>query len=252
MNVTTYVALAVAAFFLLTMPVFAIVARNRPVDADVARRPTTFLLGYWVRDWLMWLISPLERLLVARKVSPDFFNYFGGVMGLVAGIAYASDSVEVGGWFILLGGLADIIDGRIARAQGIASNYGEFLDSMLDRFAEMFAFIGLALYFGPTPWAMVATVLTLGASMMVSYARAKGGEVGVDCRGGIMQRAERLVLLAVASLLDGVVTSAFGWRPGMLLLGAISVIGAGSLATAVYRTAYIARILRQKELEQQR
>ncbi|MBX6330873.1 MAG: hypothetical protein IRY91_03395, partial [Gemmatimonadaceae bacterium] len=81
MTVTTYIALAVAGFFLLTMPIFAIVARGRPVDADVARRPTTFLLGYWVRDWLMWLIAPLERLLVAWKVSPDFFNYLGGAMG---------------------------------------------------------------------------------------------------------------------------------------------------------------------------
>lgn len=250
MTVTTYVALGIAGFFLLTMPVFAIVARNRPMDTDVARRPTTFLLGYWVRDWLMWLIAPVERLLVAWKVSPDFFNYLGGAMGLLAGIAYAQDSLAVGGWLVLLGGLADIIDGRIARARGIASNRGEFLDSMLDRFAEMFAFLGLALYFEPTPWAMVATVLTSGGSMMVSYARAKGGEVGIDCKGGIMQRAERLVLLAVASLLDGPITSAFHWQPGMLLLTVISIIGAGALGTAVYRTAYIARALRAKEVRQ--
>jgi CDP-diacylglycerol--glycerol-3-phosphate 3-phosphatidyltransferase len=228
------------------MPVFAIVSRNRPVDADVARRPTTFLLGFWIRDWLMWIIAPVERAFVAWKVSPDFFNYLGCLLGLLAGIAYAGEELALGGWLILLGGLADIFDGRIARARGLASDYGEFIDSMLDRFAEMFAFLGLALYFEPSPWAFLATVLASGASMMVSYARAKGGEVHVDCKGGVMQRAERLVLLAVASLLDSVITSAFGWKPGMVLLGAITLIGVGSLGTAIYRTIYIARALSER------
>jgi len=249
MTFTTYAALAVAALFLLTMPVFAVVARHKPVDADVARRPTTFLLGFWVRDWLMWLISPLERAFVAWRVSPDFFNYLGGALGLLAGVAYAKESLALGGWLVLLGGLADIIDGRIARARGIASDYGEFLDSMLDRFAEMFAFTGLALYFEPNPWAMFLTVLALSGSLMVSYARAKGGEVRVDCRGGIMQRAERLVLLGIASLADSPLTAALGWRPGIILLGVITLIGAGSIGTAVYRTVYVARELRRRERE---
>ncbi|HEX6536799.1 MAG TPA: CDP-alcohol phosphatidyltransferase family protein [Gemmatimonadaceae bacterium] len=247
MSPSTYVALVIAGCFLLTMPVYGIVARNRPIDADVARRPTTFLLGYWVRDWLMWLISPVERVLVAWRVSPDFFNYFGAVMGLVAGVFYARDALAVAGWCVLLGGLADIFDGRIARARGIASDYGEFLDSMLDRFAEMFAYMGIAIYFESRWWAMLATILALGASLMVSYARAKGGEVSIECKGGIMQRAERLVLLALASLLDNAVTTALGWRPGVLLLGAIGIIGFGSLGTAVYRTVYIARALAARQ-----
>jgi len=191
MTPTTYAALILAGMFLLTMPVFAVVSRNRPVDADVARRPTTFLLGTWVRDWLMWLISPAERAFVSWGLSPDLFNYFGGLMGLFAGFAYAKESLALGGWLVLLGGVADIIDGRIARARRVASDYGEFLDSMLDRFAEMFAFIGLAVYFEAVPLAMTATILALGGSLMVSYARAKGEGVRVDCRGGVMQRAER-------------------------------------------------------------
>jgi phosphatidylglycerophosphate synthase len=241
MNAGTYVTLVVAAIVLLTMPVFAVVSRNRSIDADVARRPTTFILGYWVRDWLMWLIAPMERRFVAWELSPDLFNYLGAVLGLGAGVAYATGDLDLGGWLVLFGGLADIIDGRLARARGIASDYGEFLDSMLDRFAETFAFAGLAYFFAALPWAVTATLLALGGSMLVSYARAKGEGVGVDCRGGIMQRAERLVLLALASLLDGVVTTAAGWRPGTLLIFAIVLIAIGSLGTAVYRTVYVAR-----------
>ncbi|HMA01525.1 MAG: CDP-alcohol phosphatidyltransferase family protein [Gemmatimonas sp.] len=249
MSTTTWVALSLMALAILTMPIYAVVARRRPVDADVARRPTTILLGTWVRDWLMWIIGPVERRFVEWKLSPDIFNYIGGAFGFFAGFAYANNELALGGWLILLGGLADIFDGRIARARGIGSNYGEFLDSMLDRFAEMFAFLGIALYFEPTWWAMSATVLASGGSMMVSYARAKGEAVGVDCRGGIMQRAERLVVLAVASLIDTPVTAALGWVPGVILLSAVTLIGLGSLGTAVYRTIFICKALRRMEIE---
>jgi phosphatidylglycerophosphate synthase len=244
MTASTYIALTIAAIVLLTMPVFAIVSRNRPMDADVSRRPTTVLLGYWVRDWVMWMIAPLERALVAWRVSPDVFNYLGVVFGIVAGAAYAERSLAAAGWFVLLGGLADIMDGRIARARGLASKRGEFLDSMLDRFSEAFVFVGLAFCFDGSALAAAGLLLALGASMLVSYARAKGSVVGVDCRGGVMQRAERLVLLAVASLLDNPVTTALGWQAGTLLLGAIWLIGIGALGTAIYRTVFIARALR--------
>ena len=249
MSTTTWVALSFMMRTILTMPIYAIVTRRRPVDADVARRPTTFILGTWVRDWLMWMIAPVEQRFVAWKLSPDLFNYIGGAFGFFAGFAYANNELALGGWLILFGGLADIFDGRIARARGIGSNYGEFLDSMLDRFAEMFAFLGIALYFEPTWWAMSATVLASGGSMMVSYARAKGEAVGVDCRGGVMQRAERLVVLAVASLLDTPVTRALGWIPGVVLLSAVTLIGLGAMGTAVYRTIYICKALRRMEVE---
>ncbi len=244
MNFVTYLLLAIAAVVVLTMPVFAIVARDRPVDSDVARRPTTILLGRWIRDWLMWLIAPIEGALVSLRISPDVLNFAGMFLGLLAGVALARGSLAMAGWLILLGGLCDIFDGRIARALGLASPYGEFLDSMLDRFAETFVFIGLAVYFAPSTWAVMATVLALGASLMVSYARAKGAVVGVDCRGGVMQRAERLVLLALAALLDAPLATLLDWRSGTVLLTAVGLIGVGALGTAVYRTWHIARALR--------
>jgi CDP-diacylglycerol--glycerol-3-phosphate 3-phosphatidyltransferase len=243
MSVTTYVALAAAALCVLTMPVYALVSRHRPLDVDIAQRPASALLGYWIRDWLMWVIGPLERALVRAKASPDLFNYLGVAFGAAAGVAYARRSLALGGWLVLLGGLADVFDGRIARARGLVSRRGEFLDSMLDRFAETFAFMGLALYFARSPWAILTTLSALGGSLLVSYARAKGEGVGVTYRGGVMQRAERLVLLALASLLDGAVIRALGMPPGAILLGAVAIIGLGSLGTAVYRTMYIARAL---------
>lgn len=237
--------LAAIVLLVLTMPVFAVWSRGRPRDPDVARRPATVLLGYWIRDWLMWLIAPLERGFVRIGVSPDVFNYLGAALGLAAGIAFALGRLSLGGWLVLLGGAADIFDGRIARARGLSSSYGAFLDSTLDRFAEVFTYVGIAWYLAASPWAVLATVLAISGSLLVSYARARGEALGVTCHGGVMQRAERLVLLALAALLDPAITSSRGWPPGMLLGGTVAMIGVGSFGTAVYRTMSIARALRR-------
>src|SRR5262245_57770390 len=101
------------------MPVFALVSRNRPRDAEGAKRSASALLGYWVRDWLMWVIGPAERAFVRAEVSPDLFNYLGVVFGAAAGVAFAQGALALAGWGILFGGVADVFDGRIARARGL-------------------------------------------------------------------------------------------------------------------------------------
>ena len=241
------ISLSLVAVLLLTLPVYAVVSRGRPIDPEVARRPKTILLGHWVRDWIMWVIGPMERGFVRAGVSPDVFNFLGALLGLAAGVAFATGDFAIAGWLVLLGGAADIFDGRIARARGLANKYGEFLDSTLDRFSETFTYTGLALRLVHTPWMALATVLALGGSMLVSYTRAKGEALGVSCKSGIMQRAERLVLLALAALLDGTVCARAYWRPGTLLALAVAAIGVGSLGTGVYRTWYIAARLKARE-----
>jgi phosphatidylglycerophosphate synthase len=239
--------LIAAALLLATMPVYAVVARSRPRDPDVARRPRTVLLGYWVRDWLMWAITPLERLFLALRLSPSAFNWAGVAFGIAAGVAYARGAFPAAGWLMLLGGAADIFDGRIARARGMVSKAGAFLDSALDRFAETFAYAGLAVWARSSGWGALAVVLALGGSLLVSYTRARGEGLGVFYKGGLMQRAERLVLLAFASLLDPVVTPLAGWPPGRMLLGVIAFIGVASLGTALHRTLAIAGTLAREE-----
>ena len=243
MTMADRIALAFVAIVLLTMPVFAVLSRGRPVDADVARRPTTVLLGFWIRDWAMWILGPTERALVRWKVSPDVFNYLGAVFGLFAGVAFYFGELSVAGWMILLGGAMDIFDGRIARARNLANARGAFLDSTLDRFAETFTFAGVVMFFVNWPLALLAAVLALGGSMLVSYARARGEALGVSCKEVLMQRAERLVLLALAALFDGAVTGAGGWPEGSLLFVVVGVIAVGSLWTAAYRTGSISQQL---------
>jgi len=240
------IALTLVAAALASMPVFALLRRGQPMDADVARRSASVLLGFWVRDWLMWAIGPVERVVIRAGISPDVFNYLGVAFGAAAGWAFAVGELSVGGWMVLFGGLADIFDGRIARARGIANDYGAFMDSTLDRFAEVFAFVGVAWLLSDTRAGAAISLLAISASLLVSYTRARGEAVGVTGAGGVMQRAERLVVLALAGLFDASAASQFGWAPGTLLLYAVTLIAVGALGTAVYRTSAIAGTLKSR------
>src|SRR5262245_2445654 len=239
--------LLAALLVLLTMPVYALTARGRARDADVAGRPRTVLLGYWVRDWLIWTLGPLERLFLTLGIPPLAFNGAGVALGAMAGVAFARGAFVAGGWLVLLGGAADIFDGRVARARGLTSKAGAFLDSTLDRFAETFTFAGLAAWFRVSLWSTLVVAGALGGSLLVSYARARGEGLGISYRGGLMQRAERLVLLALASLLDPAVTGLAGWPSGRMVIGVTAFIGAASLGTAFHRTVAIARALEREE-----
>jgi CDP-diacylglycerol--glycerol-3-phosphate 3-phosphatidyltransferase len=237
------VLIAVIGFALTTMPVYALSAsRSTPDRHEVADRGS-FVLGGFVRSWFYWFIGPLVRTSLALKISPTFFNLLGVALGIGAGVAFATGHLTLGGWGVLLGGAADVFDGRIARARGMANDLGAFLDSTLDRFAEVGAFVGLAVLFRESAPALALVVTALGGSLLVSYARARGESLGVSCKLGIMQRAERLLLVGVGGLLDPAVTSWVGWAPGRLLLGVLGLVAVGTVGTAIFRTVWIARRL---------
>jgi CDP-diacylglycerol--glycerol-3-phosphate 3-phosphatidyltransferase len=88
--------------------------------------------------------------------------------------------------------------------------------------------------------ALVAVAAGLGGSLLVSYARARGESVGVVCKVGVMQRAERLLLIGFGGILDPMVGAGAGWSEGTLLLALLVLVAAGTIGTAVYRTIWIA------------
>jgi CDP-diacylglycerol--glycerol-3-phosphate 3-phosphatidyltransferase len=239
------VLVAVLAVAALSMLVFAAVYRSRR-DADAARKGSSFLLGAgdFLVHWFMWAIGPAERALAAIGATPDHMNAGGLLFGILSGAAIALGRLELGGWAIALAGVCDILDGRLARAQGVASPYGKFIDSTLDRFVETFAFLGFAVYFAGRPWGPLVVAAGLGGSLLVSYAQARGETVGVSGSGGLMQRAERLVLTLLGCLFDPVLSRVLGRPEGSVLFWVLVAVAAGALGTAVHRTAFIARRLR--------
>jgi CDP-diacylglycerol--glycerol-3-phosphate 3-phosphatidyltransferase len=131
----------------------------------------------------------------------------------------------------------------VARARGIADARGAFLDSTLDRFTEFFAFAGLAYYFAGG-WSALAVVVALGGSLLVSYTRARGESLGVLCKVGTMQRAERMIILGLGSILDPTLSAALGRGEGTVVAVAVVLIAVGTVVTSVHRTIWIARALK--------
>jgi CDP-diacylglycerol--glycerol-3-phosphate 3-phosphatidyltransferase len=228
---------------LSTMVPFGIRRSRRGHDALDLPDRGSFVLGGFVRSWFYWFIGPAEWLALKVGLSPLFFNLAGAGFGAAAGFAFASNQLVLGGWGVLFGGVADVMDGRIARARGLASPRGAFLDSTLDRFAEVAAFAGLAVYFQGRPLPALLVALALGGSLLVSYTRARGESQGVVCKVGVMQRAERLLLLGFGGLLDPAVADWTGWAAGTVLVLVVGAVALGTLATAIYRTAWISKRL---------
>ncbi len=240
--------LAVLVTAVLSMPVYAWRGGNRRPDPLTSDAQGTFVLGSFVRSWFYWAVSPVVRLSVSLGLGPTFYNLWGMAFGIGAGVAFALGHVTLGGWSVLLGGVADVLDGRVARSMAVTDRTGAFLDSTLDRFAEVGAFVGLAVLFRFSALSLALTVTAMGGSLLVSYARARGESQGVVCKLGVMQRAERLLLLGFGGLLDPTVSGLWGaGRVGTLLVPILGLVAVGTVGTAIFRTVWIARALRASD-----
>ena len=248
MTTDLQVLLGVLATAVLSMPVYILTGAGKRPDVLASGTEGTFVLGSFVRSWFYWTVSPVVRASLAVGLGPTFYNLLGVAFGIGAGVAFASGNVTLGGWGVLLGGMADVLDGRIARAGGLADARGVFLDSTLDRFAEIGAFVGLAVLFRSSSFTLAMVVIAMGGSLLVSYARARGESQGVVCKLGVMQRAERLLLLGLGGLLDPTVSRLWGADPvGTLLVPVLGLVAVGTVGTAIFRTVWIARALRASD-----
>ncbi len=135
-------------------------------------------------------------------VTADQITWFGAALSLISGLFIYRCDLGLGLLFLALGGCCDFLDGAVARASGKSGRFGAFLDSTLDRYSEMFVYVGLVGCFfrQGSPLAVLGAVLALGGSFLVSYARAKAEGLGYQCAGGLAQRPERLVLLGLGLL----------------------------------------------------
>jgi archaetidylinositol phosphate synthase len=135
------------------------------------------------------------------EASPMAWTFAGLAISLLAAVAYSTSGVAgevLGGVLVLVAGGFDIVDGAVARVTGRTSKRGAFLDSTLDRVAEVAVFGGILVGGYSTP---LLVLLALSLSLLVSYTRAKGDALGVTLSGvGIGERSERLLILAILSI----------------------------------------------------
>jgi CDP-diacylglycerol---glycerol-3-phosphate 3-phosphatidyltransferase len=194
-----------------------------------------------LRNPVYRIIEPVTRLLVRWRVHPNTISIIGFGVTVAAGYLYHLDHVRWAGAFVLIGGILDIFDGRVARESGLASKFGSFFDSTLDRLSEIVVFLGLLSLYNQygrelgDVWMVYVIFLAMGGSLMVSYTRSRAEALGLDCDVGFMQRAERVVLLGLGSLLFGLM-----WD-GVILKGILIVLAVTSILTAFQRMFWVYR-----------
>lgn len=180
-------------------------------------------------------IEPPARLLLRMHVSPDAVTLGGTLAVVVVALVFLPQ-----GWFvpavIILFVLAfsDLLDGTMARMAGTSGPWGNFLDATLDRIGDGAIFGGLALYgaFHGQPWITAAATLALVTGQVTSYAKARAEAVGATANVGIAERAERLIVAAIAVLLTG-----FGVP--YVLPAALWLLGALGLITIAQRVVTV-------------
>lgn len=167
-------------------------------------------------------ITPIVRMLNKTGITPN------GITTIGLGITLGSTIVLIAGgevgnrgdfryvfWFgaiTLFAGMFDMLDGQLARLTNTSTKFGALYDSVLDRYSEMFMFLGICYYLVAHHYflsSLFAFIAMIG-SIMVSYVRARAEALDVECTVGIMQRPERVLTIGIAALLAGVVSYVFG------------------------------------------
>jgi len=171
--------------------------------------------------------------LARHGVTANEVTVAGIVLAAVTGVTIGLGLFWIGVVLLTVGGLMDTLDGVVAKAAGTASKKGAFFDSVSDRVADAFIFGGVAWYLasGSEPRLAMLPFAILGVGAIISYERAKAESLGYDAKGGLMERAERLILLGVALLLHVIFVPLLG------LLLALSVVTALQRFVKVWRQA---------------
>jgi CDP-diacylglycerol--glycerol-3-phosphate 3-phosphatidyltransferase len=192
-----------------------------------------------LRDVVYRIINPITDWLVRHRVHPNALTTFGFFVTCFAGIMFDQRYVRTAGLFVLLGGLFDIFDGRVARLTNLGSKFGAFYDSTLDRISETVVFLGLLSLYNDYRLELgdvgmiYLIMLALAGSQMVSYTRARAEAMGIDCRVGLMPRAERIVLIGTSALFFGE-----SWN-GLVLKIVIVVLAVLTNLTAFQRIYWV-------------
>lgn len=209
------------------------------------------------RDYLQkliyTLINPIIKGMIKIGITPNMVTTIGFVGNVFAAFLFIHASqltplsmgfswIGWGGAILLFSGLFDMMDGRLARLGNMSTTFGAFWDSTLDRYSELFSLFGITLYLMTASgiWAGVITFLALVGSIMVSYVRARAEGLGIECKVGLMQRPERVVVTALAAIITGM-TSNLWW-----LIGGMTLIAVLANITAFWRVAHCYKQLKDR------
>lgn len=198
------------------------------------------------------IITPVIKGMIRIGFTPNLVTTIGFVLNIAATIMllYAAgemtESTSIVGWsgaVILFAGLFDMMDGRLARIGNMSSMFGALWDSTLDRYSELLTLFGIAMYLILNSWVTggVLTFLAMVGSVMVSYVRARAEGLGIECKVGLMQRPERVVLTSLGAILCGIFDNLW------FLVVPIVIIAILANITAFWRICHCYKVLNKSE-----
>ncbi|HKP54491.1 MAG TPA: CDP-alcohol phosphatidyltransferase family protein [Chloroflexia bacterium] len=186
-----------------------------------------------LQGWARNIARNAAQIFVKTPITPNMLTLFGLVLNGVVAYLLATEHLVAGGLMMIFAGLFDMLDGALAKITNRVSDFGAFLDSVVDRYSEAIVLFGLLLYYyyRPNSQGLIEIILIyviLVGSTMISYARARAGALKIKNEVGIMARPERIVILAVGLLFATV-----------LLVPALWVLAVGTQITAIQRIIYV-------------
>jgi CDP-diacylglycerol--glycerol-3-phosphate 3-phosphatidyltransferase len=208
------------------------------------------MLGAGIGRGAMRIIDAMVRALASAGVHPNILTTIGVIINALCGVLFGFGQFFWAGIVLIVANLFDMLDGNVARRTGNVTKFGSFLDSSLDRLSDMFAFVGIMMFYaGNSPQHSILNVFLAGVGMMmsvmISYTTARSEGLGVKANVGFVQRPERVVLLIIGALStwDWNSHSYFANRMPQVLL----VIAALSIWTLIHRMYYIWREFQKLE-----
>lgn len=168
------------------------------------------------------VIDPVVRVFIKLGLTPNAVTSIGFVLNVGVAVIFIIGAEEGNrgdltyiGWagaLILFAGLFDMLDGQVARLGNMKSTFGALYDSVLDRYSELIMYLGICYYLVAHHYFLssIFAFIALMGSMMVSYVRARAEGLGIDCKGGLMQRPERVVTIGLCAIVCGVASLYIG------------------------------------------
>jgi len=148
------------------------------------------------------LLDLIVAVVSSLRINPNLLTFIGFLITLYAAVQLARGKFLAAGLIIILAGIFDILDGRVARITNSVTKFGAFFDSVLDRYSDIAIFLGLMVYYskGQRLTYMILSGVVLMGAVMTSYTRARAESLIPLCKVGFMERPERLVLLIIGAL----------------------------------------------------
>jgi CDP-diacylglycerol--glycerol-3-phosphate 3-phosphatidyltransferase len=157
-----------------------------------------------IGDTLGRVLDAIVRGFAASGINPNFLTFIGFGINLLAAYLFAYGYFRWAGATIILAGIFDMADGRVARLEGRVTPFGGYYDSVMDRYSDLCLLVGLLIYYGRINRFLYVSLVAVAmiGSVMVSYSRARAENVIPSCKVGFLERPERVVLIIIGALFD--------------------------------------------------